>query len=135
MRVVLVTIMFAGAIFAGGPLNATAREHLLTDRLSTVSPPVNATAQPGAALPENLTISPSLSNTLPSQPPMLTGRYTLNGQTFMPYIGAGFSGGETKDPNRAILRESAGQEDRLLRGPLGGTLVPNEFQLGVRIPF
>ncbi|MGH7230275.1 MAG: hypothetical protein ACREJU_02835 [Nitrospiraceae bacterium] len=122
------------AILAGLPFSATAREHLISDR-DPIASFSGKTTPFDTATTQNSPLSSGLSNNLLSQPPMLTGRYTLNGQTFMPYIGAGFSGGETKDPNRAAVRESAAQEDRLLREPLGSTLVPNEFQLGVRIPF
>ena len=57
----------------------------------------------------------------------------------MPYIGLGFSGGETTDVNRTAARQSqlqsSVQQDRLLNDILGKSLVPNEFQLGIRIPF
>lgn len=82
------------------------------------------------SLTPNLSVSSGAANNVLSQPPVLMGRYTVNGQTLLPYIGAGFGGGEPTDANRTIM-----QEDRLLRDPLSKSLMPNEFQLGLRIPF
>ena len=85
------------------------------------------------------TLSSSVTNDLFSQPATLAGRYTMNGSTVIPYIGLGFGGGETTDVNRTVTRQSALQnsiqQDRLMNDVLGKTLVPNEFQLGIRIPF
>jgi hypothetical protein len=85
------------------------------------------------------TLSSSVTNNLFSQPATLAGRYTMNGSTVMPYIGLGFGGGETTDVNRTVARQSglqsSIQQDRLMNDVLGKTLVPNEFQLGIRIPF
>jgi hypothetical protein len=80
-----------------------------------------------------------MSNNLFSEPPSLAGQYRVHGAKVMPYIGLGFTGGETTDVNRTVTRESALrsalQQDRLMTDSLGKTLVPNEVQLGVRIPF
>ena len=85
------------------------------------------------------TLSSGISNNVFSEPPTLAGRYIWNGSTVIPYIGLGFGGGETTDMTRTITRQSALQnsiqQDRLMSDVLGKTLVPNEFQLGVRIPF
>jgi hypothetical protein len=85
------------------------------------------------------TLSSSVTNHLFSQPATLAGRYTMNGSTVIPYIGVGFGGGETTDVNRTVARhsalQSATQQDALVNDVLGKTLVPNEFQLGIRIPF
>ncbi|WP_447985610.1 hypothetical protein [Nitrospira sp. Nam74] len=85
------------------------------------------------------TLSSSVTNNLFSQPATLAGRYTMNGSTVMPYIGLGFGGGETTDVNRTVARQSglqsSIQQDRLMNDVLGKTFVPNEFQLGIRIPF
>ncbi len=79
---------------------------------------------------ETLTLSPGISTNILRQPPLLSSRYTWNGQTFLPYIGAGLSHGDTTDTNGTLL-----QEERVLHEPLGRAFVPNEVQLGVRIPF
>ena len=130
----IVSLAFICAVGSAWPFAAIAGDPLIADRAPSLSLSGN-TPSAGTTLTDNLSISSGLSNNLISQPPLLTGRYTLNGQTFMPYIGAGFRGGETTDPNRTVARESVWQEDRLLHDSLGKTLVPNEFQLGVRIPF
>jgi hypothetical protein len=77
-----------------------------------------------------LTLSPGISTNILRQPPLLSSRYIWNGQTFLPYIGAGLSHGDTTDTNGTLW-----QEERVLHEPLGRALVPNEVQLGVRIPF
>lgn len=81
-------------------------------------------------LSESLTLLPGISTNTLRQPPLLSSRYTWHGQTFLPYIGAGLSHGSTIDTNGTLL-----EEERVLREPLGRTFVPNEVQLGVRIPF
>jgi len=79
------------------------------------------------------------SNTVFREPPSLSTRYTLNGHTVLPYVGIGYGAGEPIDANRTMMRDNAGQssmqEDRILRDLLGKSVMPNEFQLGVRIPF
>jgi hypothetical protein len=85
------------------------------------------------------TLSSSVTNHLFSQPATLAGPYTMNGSTVIPYIGVGFGGGETTDVNRTVARQSAlqssTQQDPLMNDVLRKTFVPNEFQLGIRIPF
>jgi hypothetical protein len=99
--------------------------------LSMPSPPLS--------LDGNTSILPGQSNRLFSQPPTLSSRYTLQGTTLMPYIGLGFNGGNLRDSSGTLIPQSglAGslQDDRLLRDGLGRTAMPNEFQLGIRIPF
>jgi len=79
------------------------------------------------------------ANTVFREPPSLSTRYTLNGHTLLPYVGIGYGAGKPIDANRTMMRDHAGQssmqEDRVLRDVLGKNVMPNEFQLGVRIPF
>jgi hypothetical protein len=92
---------------------------------------INAGTTEGSdTLPDALTLSPGLSTNTLREPPLLSSRYTWKGHTVMPYIGAGLSHGQTKDSNGTLW-----QEERALYEPLGRALVPNEVQLGVRIPF
>ena len=92
-----------------------------------------------SSLLPSTTLSSGAANNVFSQPPTLGGRYTVNGSTVIPYIGLGFGGGETTDVNRTAARQSilqnSVQQDRLLNDVLGKSLVPNEFQVGIRIPF
>lgn len=102
------------------------------------TPPLKG-SDPSSRLLSSTTLSSSITNNVFSQPATLAGRYTMNGSTVIPYIGLGFGGGETTDVNRTVARQSALQsslqQDRLMNDVLGKTLVPNEFQLGIRIPF
>lgn len=67
--------------------------------------------------------------------PSISGRYSVGGRTIMPYLGAGFGGGYTSELNRSLTGPPPVQSDVGLRSPLGQGLSPNEFQLGLRIPF
>lgn len=107
-----------------------------------VSPVLTApapAANSSSSLLPSTALSSGATNSVFSQPPTLAGRYTVNGSTVIPYIGLGFGGGETTDVNRTAARQSmlqsSVQQDRLLNDVLGKSLVPNEFQVGIRIPF
>jgi hypothetical protein len=67
--------------------------------------------------------------------PSISGRYSVGGRTILPYLGAGFGGGYTSDLNRSLTGPPPVQSDAGLRSPLGQGLSPNEFQMGLRIPF
>jgi hypothetical protein len=109
----------------------------------TPIPPVLTVPAPvtnsSSSLLPSTALSSGATNNVFSQPPTLAGRYTMNGSTVIPYIGLGFGGGETTDVNRTAARQSMLQssvlQDRLLNDVLGKSLVPNEFQVGIRIPF
>jgi hypothetical protein len=68
------------------------------------------------------------------QAPALTGRFELNNQTFFPFVGAGFGGGYTNDRDRA-LGSNGLFHNPAQSGDLGKNMMPNEFNLGLRIPF
>ena len=87
-------------------------------------------SNPLRPMTDDFFISSGLSTNLFSDPPKLMGRYSWNGQTIMPYVGLGFSHGEPTDMNRTIILE-----DRILRQGFGQTMTPNDFQLGLRLPF
>jgi hypothetical protein len=105
--------------------------------LAAPSPLLQAESQKG--LLDGAAVSSGGSNSVFREPPSLSTRYTLNGHTVLPYVGIGYGAGEPIDSNRTMIRENAGQssmqEDRILRDVLGKNVMPNEFQLGVRIPF
>ena len=90
-------------------------------------------------MPGQSSVSSNGSSTVFREPPSLSTRYTLNGRTVLPYVGIGYGAGEPIDSNRSMMRDNAGhgslQEDRILRDLVGKSVMPNEFQLGVRIPF
>lgn len=76
-----------------------------------------------------------LSSQTIQEVPSISGRYTIGGTTVMPYLGAGFGGGFTSDVDRSINNGRSIPADPGLRGLLGQNLAPNEFRMGIRIPF
>jgi len=75
--------------------------------------------------------SPSVFRDIPS----ISGRYSVRGRTIMPYLGAGFGGGYTSELNRSLTGPPPVQSDVGLRSQFGQGISPNEFQMGLRIPF
>lgn len=90
----------------------------------------NAPIQPPFAVP-----SASASSADVRDIPSISGRYSIGGKTWVPYIGAGFSGGYSSEFNRSLSGVPPTQSDLGLRSQFGQSVSPNEFQLGVRIPF
>jgi hypothetical protein len=84
--------------------------------------------------PDSLPLySPSLS--IFRDIPSISGRYSVGGRTIVPYLGAGFGGGYTSELNRSLTGPPPVQSDAGLRSQFGQGLSPNEFQMGLRIPF
>lgn len=79
-------------------------------------------------------VTPS-SGSLFRDVPALSGRYAVGDMTFLPYIGAGFGAGYTSELDRAFAPNLQPQQNMNLGGQPGQSMVPNEFQMGVRIPF
>lgn len=69
------------------------------------------------------------------QTPTLSGRLQLSQQTLIPYLGAGFGGGFVTERDRALGPSSVLPPQNLLGESLGKGMLPNEFQMGIRIPF
>jgi len=67
--------------------------------------------------------------------PSISGRYSFGGKTFMPYIGAGFSGGYSSEFSRSMANPSPEPTEQGNKNYLGQVSSPNEFQMGLRIPF
>ena len=67
--------------------------------------------------------------------PSLSGRYSAGHMTFLPYIGAGFGAGYNSELDRAFTPNMQPQQNLNFGGLPGQSLVPNEFQMGIRIPF
>lgn len=86
--------------------------------------------QPHIAVP-----SQSISSTVFRDIPSISGSYSLGGRTVLPYVGAGFGGGYASEFNRSLGSAPPIQTDSELRSQLGQGFSPNEFQMGVRIPF
>lgn len=84
--------------------------------------------------PDSLPLS-SPSSSIFRDMPSISGRYSVGGRTVLPYLGAGFGGGYTSELNRSLTGPPPVQSDAGLRSQFGQGLSPNEFQLGLRIPF
>ena len=90
----------------------------------------DAPIQPPIATPS---VSASSSNF--QDIPAISGRYAIGGRTLLPYIGAGFSGGYSSEFNRSLGGVPPALSDFGLRSQFGQSVSPNEFQMGIRIPF
>lgn len=97
---------------------------------SSSTPKTNGPSQPPIALPSTAASSVDVRDI-----PSISGRYAIGGKTLVPYIGAGFSGGYSSEFNRSLAVVPPTQNDLGLRSQFGQSVSPNEFQLGVRIPF
>lgn len=67
--------------------------------------------------------------------PSISGRYSVGDMTLFPYIGAGYGGGYSSELDRAIAPIPQPQQNLSFGNQMGQTMVPNEFQMGIRIPF
>jgi len=99
-------------------------------QLSLSTPKTTAPIHPPIAAPSE-SASPSYFRDIPS----ISGLYSIGGRTLLPYIGAGFSGGYSAEFNRSLGGTPPTQSDFGLRSQFGQSVSPNEFQMGVRIPF
>jgi hypothetical protein len=69
------------------------------------------------------------------QAPTLSGRLRVSEQTLIPYVGAGFGGGYVTERDRALSPQPILPQQNLFGESLGKGMMPNEFQMGIRIPF
>lgn len=69
------------------------------------------------------------------QSPVLSGRLRVSEQTLIPYIGAGFGGGYVTERDRALNPQPVLPQQNLFGESMGKSMMPNEFQMGIRIPF
>lgn len=67
--------------------------------------------------------------------PSISSDYSVGGTTLKPYIGAGFGNGYGSDLERSLNGGPSIQTDPGLRSLFGQGLAPNEFQMGIRLPF
>jgi hypothetical protein len=67
--------------------------------------------------------------------PSISSRYSIGEQTLLLYVGVGFYGGYSSEFTRSMGGAPPMQSDFGLRSQFGQSVSPNEFQLGVRIPF
>ena len=69
------------------------------------------------------------------EPPTIHGELRFGEQTLIPYVGAGFGGGYVTERDRMLGSDPALQNKNILGDGTGKGYVPNEFQMGIRIPF
>jgi hypothetical protein len=100
-----------------------------SNQRTSSTPKSNVPTPPPLAVPSDAASSADVRDV-----PSIHGRYSIGGRTLLPYIGAGFSGGYGSELNRSFGAPSM-QSDFGLRSQFGQNVSPNEFQLGVRIPF
>ncbi len=67
--------------------------------------------------------------------PSISGQYSVGGTTLMPYLGAGFGSGYASERDRSLNSPLSPNLDSGLRSQFGQSFAPNEFQMGIRIPF
>lgn len=69
--------------------------------------------------------------------PTLSKQILLGGTTFVPYIGAGFSGGFATEWDRSLNAASSLSSSLFNSGlkSFSQGVIPNEVQLGIRLPF
>jgi hypothetical protein len=117
---------------------AAAQDRVLADPAFLVE----TTSQRSVGAPVN---EPAIQSPIavPSEPapsyfrdiPSISGRYSIGGRALLPYLGTGFSGGYSSELNRSLGGAPPREIDLGFRNQLGQSVSPNEFQLGVRIPF
>ena len=95
-----------------------------------VAPKTEAAISAPALLPGS-GFSPQFWREVPS----ISGQYSIGGTTVMPFLGAGFGGGYMSELDRSMKSEFSTPADSKIRSQVGQSLVPNEFRLGIRIPF
>lgn len=78
---------------------------------------------------------PDRSETLLREPPTIHGELHFGEQTLIPYVGAGFGGGYVTEQDRMLRPDPSLQNKNILGDGTGKGYVPNEFQMGIRIPF
>ncbi len=124
---------------AGPTLDASSRDRVIADSAALGK----ENSQPSSSLLKNdvpiqPTIAPpwaSASSSNIQEIPSISGRYSIGGRILLPYIGAGFSGGYSSEFSRSMGGAPPALSDFGLRNQFGQSVSPNEFQLGIRIPF
>ncbi len=77
----------------------------------------------------------SAASTLYRDMPSVSGSYSIGGKTIMPYVGAGFGGGYASELDRHMGSAAPVPSEPRTGSQFAPGFSPNEFQMGVRIPF
>lgn len=111
-------------------------EPAMANRISPFAPA--ATEAMGKSIPS---ISLPVENGLVLRTiPTMSQPISVRGTTLVPYIGAGFNGGYATELDRSLHTAPPGSALSStatpgLRSLVGPQLIPNEIQLGIRVPF
>lgn len=133
-------IAIVPVLLVAAPIQGVAgRDHVVADaaasgekfsQFSSSAPKNDVPMQPPIATPSAAASSSNVQDI-----PSISGHYAIGGKTLLPYIGAGFSGDYGSEFNRSLGGVPPALSDFGLRSQFGQSVSPNEFQLGIRIPF
>jgi hypothetical protein len=116
--------------FLGVPMSSWGADNMLVGAAPPPRPPIALS---------RLLLTPGTDTPLFRQPPTFSSGVGSRPSLLVPYLGLGFSRGTTTDLSGTMMRESAQQmslqDERLLRDMVGKSVMPNEVQLGIRLPF
>ncbi|ULA66633.1 MAG: conserved exported protein of unknown function [Nitrospira sp.] len=129
------TLRMAVMLLAAGCMLGTGVERTFADSLSASVP---ALAELRSQTQGEVVYVPATNERradLFRQSPVLSGRLRVSEQTLIPYIGAGFGGGYVTERDRALGPQPALPQQNLFGESMGKSMMPNEFQMGIRIPF
>lgn len=126
-------LALAALVYAGAAASAGEIENRLEG-----SPPSLFALQGGALDripgPTHSAPLPDQSTRLLREPPTITGEIHVGDHTLIPYLGAGFGGGYATERDRMLGQDPTLQQKHILGNMNGGGYLPNEFQMGFRIP-
>ena len=119
---------------------AATRHPVLQDQGSTGETRSRLRLTPAPAGPDSKPSAPTAQGSSSASTPFrdvpsISGRYSVGGTLLMPYIGAGYRGGYVSDLEQVLAPNVVTPSDSVLRSQFGQGLTPNEFQMGIRIPF
>jgi hypothetical protein len=131
LRLAAALLGFSAAAWAGqeGEVNSPSQEPQPAFHLRTGDLPEGALVEP-----QSIPV-PDRSQTLLREPPTIHGELHFGEQTLIPYLGAGFGGGYVTEQDRMLGPDPTLQNKNILGDGSGKGYMPNEFQMGIRIPF
>lgn len=127
--VALAALVSAGAAAGGAEIEIRSEGWPLD-----LSPPTSKTVEQTQGAPRANPI-PDQSSRLLREPPTITGEIHVGDHTLIPYLGAGFGGGYATERDRMLGSDPTLQQKNILGNGNGSGYLPNEFQMGLRIPF
>jgi hypothetical protein len=128
------SILMAAFVYAGAAAWAGEIEVRPEGWPLTLSPLTSKTVEQTQGVPRANLLSDQSSRLL-REPPTVTGEVHVGDRTFIPYVGAGFGGGYATERDRMLGPDQTLQQKNILGNTSGGGYLPNEFHMGLRIPF